>query len=51
MLFGAGKRWMSLGLEKQKQYREEYVRLKEDYNKEMERFLEEHPEARSKRAE
>ena len=41
-----GKKWKSLSEEKQHKYRSEYQRHYKEYKLEMDRFLDEHPEAK-----
>ena len=41
-----GKRWKSIGAEKQDKYKQQYVALKAKYEEELEQFYLDHPDAR-----
>ena len=41
-----GKRWQTMGAEKQEKYKQQSLLLRKAYNTEMEMFYQEHPDAR-----
>ena len=41
-----GKKWRSMGAEKQDKYRQQYAKLREEYVAKLERFYEKHPDAK-----
>lgn len=42
----SGKRWKSMDAEKQAKYKQQYAKLREEYTAKLERFYEEHPDAK-----
>ena len=41
-----GKRWKSIGAEKQEKYKQQYAALRRNYEEEVEQFYQDHPDAR-----
>ena len=41
-----GKRWNSIGAEKQEKYKQQYAALRRNYTEEIEQFYQDHPDAR-----